>query len=77
MSFVCRVGNEAVSKNFFKNDAEELTFGKAVAMAAKTEDVAKAAKLTTYVAEATDANMPIYNADPVKSYILILYLGQK
>ena len=48
-------------------DAEEVMFSKAVAMAAGIEDAAKAAKLTTYGAEATDNTTSINKVNPVKT----------
>ena len=68
-SFVCFLGNKVVLKAFFKIDAEELMFGKALAMAAEilVEDAAKAANLTTFVAEATDITTPIYKVNLAKT----------
>ena len=42
--FICSVSNEAVLKAFFKMNNDELTFCKAVEVAAETEDAAKPAK---------------------------------
>ena len=38
--FICSVNNEAVLKALFKVGADELTFTRAVAIAAETEDAA-------------------------------------
>ena len=46
--FICSVGNEVVLKALFKIGDDELTFCKAVEVAAETEDAAKAAKETVY-----------------------------
>ena len=46
--FICSVNNEAVLKALFKVGADELTFARAVEIAAETEDAAKVAKETVF-----------------------------
>ena len=46
--FICSIKNEAVIKALFKVKDDELTFSRAVEIAAETEEAAKAAKETTY-----------------------------
>ena len=54
--FICSVKNEAVIKALFKVKDDELTFSRAVEIAAETEEAAKAAKETTYGIGAVPVN---------------------
>ena len=48
MRFTCSVDNEAILKALFKIKGSDLTFAKAIAVAAETEEAAKVAKETVY-----------------------------
>ena len=45
---MCSMNNEAVLKAFFKINADEPIFNRAIKVAIKTEDAAKVAKETVY-----------------------------
>ena len=65
--FICSIKNEAVIKALFKVKDDELTFARAVEIAAETEEAAKAAKETTYGIGAVPVNKMVKSKFQKKS----------